>query len=154
MTRRGGTSGVSALTRPSLHFCKHYSDPRGSFTGFNGWGCAIVFSGSLFCPVNVSERCIQDVTRLMCSCMGKLKANLKGKPIDVKLEMETYLTKVNSSVTPWTPSNLIISRPKSGSVVRCVFVFFLYSVLLPLPSPGTRSAFLSSCFSTCNSTLT
>lgn len=71
-----------------------------------------------------------------------------------KSDWETYLTKVNSSVTPCTPSNLMISRPKSGFVVRCVFVFFLYSPFWLLPSPGMRSLLRSSCFSTCNSTLT
>lgn len=66
----------------------------------------------------------------------------------------TYLTNVNSSVTPGTPVNLTTSPPKSGSVVLVVFVFCLYSPFWLLPFPGTGSALRSSCDSTCNSTLT
>lgn len=57
-----------------------------------------------------------------CGCASLCPGCGKGK-----CGWETYLTKVNSSVTPCTPSNLMISRPKSGFVVRWVFVFFLYS---------------------------
>jgi hypothetical protein len=64
-------------------------------------------------------------------------------PIHKKMS-ETYLTKVNSSVTLCTFSNLMISRPKSGLAVRCVLVFFLFAPLSALPSPATRSALRSS----------
>jgi hypothetical protein len=42
---------------------------------------------------------------------------LIGESIE-RRKAQTYLTNVNSSVTPCTPSNLIISPPKSGFVVR------------------------------------
>lgn len=81
----------------------------------------------------------------MATCMGLTRSRKRD---------ETYLTNVNSSVTPGTPTNLTTSPPKSGFVVLVVFVFCLYSPFWLLPLPGTGSALRSSCDSTCNSTLT
>jgi hypothetical protein len=53
----------------------------------------------------------------MASCISH-PGHVEQKNIGKKRRNVTYLTNVNSSVTPCTPSNLMISRPKSGFVVR------------------------------------
>jgi hypothetical protein len=53
----------------------------------------------------------------MASCISH-PGHVEQKKTGGERRNVTYLTNVNSSVTPCTPSNLIISRPKSGFAVR------------------------------------